>query len=96
MKFIYRFFPLLLITNIFAQIDYSIIQSDEQKLILDFNVNLISEDNLKPISIVIGIPNNEYPELVIEYGNNAKKYPKTGKHQNLLVSNGLIFNVCRT
>ena len=72
MKFIYRFFPLLLITNIFGQIDYSIIQSDEQKLILDFNVNLISEDNLKPISIVIGIPNNEYPELVIEYGNNAK------------------------
>ena len=72
MKFIYRFFPLLLITNIFGQIDYSIIQSDEQKLILDFNINLISEDNLKPISIVIGIPNNEYPELVIEYGNNAK------------------------
>ena len=71
MKFIYRFFPLLLITNIFGQIDYSIIQSDEQKLILDFNINLISEDNLKPISIVIGIPNNEYPELVIEYGNNA-------------------------
>ncbi len=55
MKFIYRFFPLLLITNIFGQIDYSIIQSDEQKLILDFNVNLISEDNLKPISIVIGL-----------------------------------------
>ena len=34
MKFIYRFFLLLLITNIFGQIDYSIIQSDEQKLIL--------------------------------------------------------------
>ena len=70
MQFIYRIFPIFLIANLYAQIDYSIVQSNQQKLILDINIDLQSEQDLKPISILIGLPELEYPELIIEYGTN--------------------------
>ena len=59
-----------LIANLYAQIDYSIVQSNQQKLILDINIDLQSEQDLKPISLLIGLPELEYPELIIEYGIN--------------------------
>ena len=75
MQFIYRLFPIFLIANLFAEIDYLIIESDQQKLILDINVNLQSEQDLKPISVLIGVPELEYPELLIEYGIDSRILP---------------------
>jgi len=75
MQFIYRLFPIFLIANLCAEINYSIIQSNQQKLILDINVDLQSEQDLKPISVLIGLPELEYPELLIEYGIDNKISP---------------------
>ena len=75
MQFIYRLFPIFLIANLYAEINYSIIQSNQQKLILDINVDLQSEQDLKPISVLIGLPELEYPELLIEYGIDNKISP---------------------
>ena len=68
MKLIKRILPIILLANILAEIDYSVIRSNEHELIFEVNLNLISEEDLKPISILIGLPEQEYPELLIEYG----------------------------
>ena len=66
MKLIKRILPIILLANILAEIDYSVIRSNEHELIFEVNLNLISEEDLKPISILIGLPEQEYPELLIE------------------------------
>ena len=66
MKLIKRFLPIIILTNLFAEIDYSIIESNEYKLTIELNINLESEEDLKPISLLIGLPDQEYPELLIE------------------------------
>ena len=53
MKLIKRILPIILLANIFAEIDYSVIQSNKHELIFEVNLNLISEEDLKPISILI-------------------------------------------
>ena len=56
MKLIKRILPIIFLANIFAEIDYSVIRSNEHELIFEVNLNLISEEDLKPISILIGLP----------------------------------------
>ena len=68
MKLIKRILPIIFLANTFAEIDYTILQSNEHELIIEVKLNVISEEDLKPISILIGLPDKEYPELLIEYG----------------------------
>ena len=68
MKLIKRILPIIFLANTFAEIDYTILQSNEHELIIEVKLNVISEEDLKPISILIGLPDKEFPELFIEYG----------------------------
>ena len=68
MKLIKRILPIIFFANTFAEIDYTILQSNENELIIEVKLNVISEEDLKPISILIGLPDKEFPELFIEYG----------------------------
>ena len=68
MKLIKRILPIIFFANTFAEIDYTILQSNEHELIIEVKLNVISEEDLKPISILIGLPDKEFPELFIEYG----------------------------
>ena len=68
MKLFKRILPIIFLANTFAEIDYTILQSNEHELIIEVKLNVISEEDLKPISILIGLPDKEFPELFIEYG----------------------------
>ena len=85
MKLIKRILPVIILANICAEIDYTIIQSNENKLIFEVNLNLKSEDDLKPISLLIGLPNQEYPEMLVEYGDVYD----ISENWNVLKSNGI-------
>jgi hypothetical protein len=85
MKLIKRILPVIILANICAEIDYTIIQSNENKLIFEVNLNLKSEDDLKPISLLIGLPNQEYPEVLVEYGGIYD----ISENWNVLKSNGI-------
>ena len=85
MKLIKRILPVIILANICAEIDYTIIQSNENKLIFEVNLNLKSEDDLKPIYLLIGLPNQEYPEMLVEYGDVYD----ISENWNVLKSNGI-------
>ena len=60
-----RILPILCIANTQAGIDYTITESTAQRLILRIDIVPESEDDLKPIYLLIGTPTADYPNLDI-------------------------------
>ena len=66
-----RILTILFIANPQAGIDYTIIESTAQRLVLRIDIVPGSEDDLKPIHLLIGTPTADYPDLDIR--SEAKK-----------------------
>ena len=60
-----RILPILCIANTQAGIDYTITESTAQRLIVRIDIVPESEDDLKPIYLLIGTPTADYPNLDI-------------------------------
>ena len=60
-----RILPILFIANTQAGIDYTIIESTAQQLVMRIEIVPGSEDDLKPIHLLIGTPTADYPDLDI-------------------------------
>ena len=71
-----RILPILFIVNTQAGIDYTITQSTAQRLILRIDIVPDSEDDLKPIHLLIGTPTADYPDLDIQYETKLNLTPK--------------------
>ncbi|MDP6168321.1 MAG: hypothetical protein QGF54_06305, partial [Candidatus Marinimicrobia bacterium] len=61
-----RILIILFIANTQAGIDYTIIESTAQRLVLRIDILPESEDDLKPIHLLIGTPTADYPDLDIQ------------------------------
>ena len=70
-----RILPILFIANTQAGIDYTIMESTAQRLILRIDIVPGSEDDLKPIHLLIGTPTADYPELDIR-SETKRNFPR--------------------
>jgi len=70
MRKFYSIYLLLFYSAVlFAGANLKVIQSDQSLLRIDLSFAVNSQDDLKPISILIGLPNNTFPELNVEYAD---------------------------
>ena len=70
-----RILPILFIANTQAGIDYTITESTAQRLILRIDIVPGSEDDLKPIHLLIGTPTADYPDLDIR-SETKRNFPR--------------------
>ena len=70
-----RILPILFIASAQAGIDYTITESTAQRLILRIDIVPGSEDDLKPIHLLIGTPTADYPDLDIR-SENKRNLPR--------------------
>ncbi len=73
-----RILPILFIASAQAGIDYTITESTAQQLILRIDIVPGSEDDLKPIHLLIGTPTADYPDLDIR-SENKRNLPRNWK-----------------
>ncbi|MFC1785842.1 hypothetical protein ACFLZA_00565, partial [Candidatus Neomarinimicrobiota bacterium] len=59
----------LLCSIAFSASKVTVINSSEQQLQLHVSINSLTIDDLKPIHVLIGLPNDQHPELQIQMLN---------------------------
>ena len=70
-----RILTILFIANTQAGIDYTIIESTAQRLVLRIDIVPGSDDDLKPIHLLIGTPTADYPNLDIR-SDTKRNFPR--------------------
>jgi len=65
MRFKTIILTLFFISVVRPSTDINILRSDHNQLNISIKVDLISEDDLKPIHILVGLPSNSLPNLII-------------------------------
>ena len=71
-KIYFIYLTLIFSGVLYAGADINVIQSDQSKLLIDVTFDVFSRDDLKPISILVGLPNNTYPDIEVEYGESLQ------------------------
>jgi len=65
MRFKTIILTLFFISVVRPSTDINILRSDQNQLNLSIKIDLISEEDLKPIHILVGLPSNSLPNLII-------------------------------
>ncbi len=64
---------LFILTNVlFATVSKNVIQSNHQHLVIEIKIRALTEADIFPISMLIGLPTNELPNTTVEYNNPSK------------------------
>ena len=62
----------IIISNIiFPSVSKKVIQSNKKLLEIEIKIDALTEADLYPISLIIGLPNQQLPKTVINYSNEA-------------------------
>ena len=70
---------LLLYSATFSAPKVTVINSTPEHLKLHISINSLTIDELKPIHVLVGLPNNKYPELQIQMLNKESLINISGK-----------------
>ncbi len=74
---------LLLVNLLFASVSKKIIKSNDHYLEIELNLNVKTEADLFPISLLIGLPNSKIPKTTVEFNNEIKAPFKTLQKKNV-------------
>ena len=75
--FFYHFRPMfrlltyiiILQSIILSDVSRRVLKSDSQELIIEYNINAETESDLYPISLLIGLPTQDFPDVSISFEN---------------------------
>ena len=65
---------LLLNSILYSSVSKKIIRNSNERLIVELKIDALTESDIFPTSLIIGLPNNEIPQTIVEY-YNPKKLP---------------------
>ena len=55
----------------FSDVTRQVLKSDPRELIIELNVNAVTESDLYPISLLLGLPNQDLPQLSIRFEDSS-------------------------
>ena len=76
-----KIYALLLFNLLFPSVQKKIIKSNNHSLELELILDVQTEADLFPISLLIGLPNQELPRTVINYGDKSPLHFKTSQEK---------------
>ena len=60
---------ILLHSIILSDVNRQVLKSDSKELIIEYNINAETESDLYPISLLMGLPTQDFPEVSISFEN---------------------------
>ena len=63
------FYIIILHSIILSDVNRQVLKSDSQELIIEYNINAETESDLYPISLLVGLPTQDFPEISISFEN---------------------------
>ena len=78
-SFFYHFRPMfklftyiiILHSIILSDVNRQILKSDSKELVIEYNINAETESDLYPISLLIGLPTQDFPEVSISFQDDS-------------------------
>ena len=69
----FRLFTYIIIlpSIILSDVNRQILKSDAEELIIEYNINAETESDLYPISLLVGLPTQDFPEVSISFENHS-------------------------
>ena len=71
---------IILHSIILSDVTKQVLKSDSKELIIELNVNAVTESDLYPISLLLGLPNQDLPQLSIRF-EDASDTPFNSQQQ---------------
>ena len=67
----FRLFTYIIILHsiILSDVNRQVLKSDSEELIIEYNINAETESDLYPISLLVGLPTQDFPEVSISFEN---------------------------
>ena len=60
---------IILQSIILSDVSRRVLKSDSQELIIEYNINAETESDLYPISLLVGLPTQDFPDVSIIFEN---------------------------
>ena len=70
---------IILHSIILSDVTKQVLKSDSKELIIELNVNAVTESDLYPVSLLLGLPNQDLPQLSIRF--EAVSYTHLRAHE---------------
>ena len=69
----FKLFTYIIILHsiILSDVNRQVLKSDSEELIVEYNINAETESDLYPISLLVGLPTQGYPEVSISFENDS-------------------------
>ena len=67
----FRLFTYIIILHsiILSDVNRQVLKSDSEELIIEYNINAETESDLYPISLLVGLPTQDFPAVSISFEN---------------------------
>ena len=69
----FKLFTYIIILHsiILSDVNKKVLKSDSEELIIEYNINAKTESDLYPISLLVGLPTQDLPEVSISFQDDS-------------------------